>query len=344
MIPAVGARLALAAVGEMLELTGELEQSKYGPQFRVFVQRSLGVQTSRHAARWLQRLDGVGYAIAQRLVNTLGDRLVDALASGDEITLASVHGVSPQKAARIVESFRAIGSSELLEDLQYLDGIGCTQWMANQVAKYAKAIGKTARKILECEPYTLLQVKGLGWSKVDHLARVTGTSELAPARLDAGTLHVLDRQVDQGSTMIRLGHLARVGAEELGVESRYVVEAVQRLAESQRVIRTQAEDVEWIHPMRLYRAERDIYQAARADLGNAQGVTVAPPSDSGVRDADTTTPIQAKKADGLSATQTTIKQSAEVAPLSEVFNTWSGDLNELLDQAAERTANNEVEW
>lgn len=265
LVTIVGDRLGLAEPGERLELEGELEKTeRWGYQFRIERQTSLGIRNAGEAARFLERLDGVGPKLAKAIGAALGEDLVAVLSGELERDLTDIDGVGVERARLILESFQRIGQSGDLEELQFLDGLGATRWMTGQVLKFAKRKKTTPRELLASAPYDLLEVKGLGWNKVDHLARVTGTPAEAPARLEAGSMVVLDEEVDRGSTMIRLGHLMRKSVEALGVEGGPIHDAIQRCAASGRVILSREGETVWVHPKALYRAERLIYKAATA--------------------------------------------------------------------------------
>lgn len=266
LLDVVGDRLGLAAPGERLELEGELEvHPRFGRQLRIARQVSLGIRNAGEATRFLERLDGVGPKLAKALAQELGDDLVAVLSGEVERDLTTIDGIGPERARLILDSFQRVGASGDLEELQYLDGLGCTRWMTSQVLKFAKRRKTTPRELLAEAPYDLLEVKGLGWAKVDHLARVSGTPAEAPARLEAGAIVVLDAEVDKGSTMIRFGHLLRAGAEALGVEGELVEAAIRRCAASGRVVLSREGDSVWVHPRALYRAERLLYKAATAE-------------------------------------------------------------------------------
>lgn len=268
VVTCVGDRLGLAGPEEGLELVGDVEATRYGLQVRVREQTSTGISAAPQAQRWLERLDGVGPALARRIFERFGSSLVEVLSGESWAELCEVSGISPDKARVILESFQEIGQSGDLEQLQYLDGLGATRWEAAQVLKFAKARRLEPSELMRGRPYDLLDAKGLGWAKVDKLARFAGCPPDAPARVEAGTLHVLDEQVQEGSTMIRLGHLMRSSCEALGVGGELVHAAIIRCAGSGRLVLADEDGTTWVHPAALYRAERAIYKAATAGLAH----------------------------------------------------------------------------
>lgn len=266
-ITAVGARLGLAAPGEGLRLRGAWEASAYGHQLRVEEQEAMGVKSAAQAHRWLERLDGVGPRIAQRLAARFGDGIVEVLstppAEGEPDPLLEVDGIGEAAARTIRESWAEIGASGSLEDLRYLDGLGLTRFEVNVVLDLARKRQVEPRALLAEEPYALMTARGFGFKRADVVALKAGVSRHAPARIDAGTLHVALEACD-GDTMLPSGRLVRVASDALGVEPALVVEAVGRLVAAGRLVLTQEQDgPRWVHPAELVQAERSIYRLLR---------------------------------------------------------------------------------
>lgn len=263
----VGDRIGLASAGERLELRGEVDDHpRFGLRFKVTEQRSQGIQSPHEASRWLERLDGVGPVKARALVSRFGADLVDILRGDKPGDLSEVHGVSEAAAKHILESFHALELSGDLESVRYLDGIGCSRWEANKVLEFCARQRPPVkpRQVLEGRPYSLTDQKGLGFAKVDKLARAAGCSPHAPARVEAGVMHQLDEIVQGGSTMVILGRLAREAGEKvLNLPQEAVVDGVTRLAASGKVVLAADERGKtWVHPAWLLRCEREIYRAA----------------------------------------------------------------------------------
>lgn len=291
-VDAVGDRLGLAAAGERLELAGRWDQTRYGTQFRVEEQRSLGLRHPRDARRWLERLDGVGPKLANALWEQFGERLPAILSGDEDQDLTQVPGVGEEVARHIRESFLELKIGGDLESIQYLDSIGATRWEASQILAWCAKRRRKPQEVLEGRPYDLMEVKGLGFKRVDRLARAAGCPALAPARVEAAALHCLGEIVQQGSTMVRLAsgraHLAKLVGELLATDDQELVQAgIERLAARGRVVLTWRGPVCWVQPAELLRAERAIYRAAtgarpRANQTSSLGVQGAagePPQD-----------------------------------------------------------------
>lgn len=266
---AVGDRLGLSSPGERLELRGRFESSKWGLQLKVSEQRSLGIQAPRDACRWLERLSAVGPKRARALYQQFGDDLPQILSGEIEADLTVVSGINDDVERHIRESFAELAISGDLESLRYLDSLQVTRWEAGKIVSFAAKQLLKPRELLEERPYDLMQVKGLGFLKVDKIALAAGCQALAPARLEAAALFQLEEITSEGSTMVPLvasrgGGLVGAVCELLSVSERDLVHAaIQRLAaRGLVVIAADEEGKRWVHPSALLKAERLIYRAA----------------------------------------------------------------------------------
>ena len=265
----VGDRLGMAAPGERLELRGSWDESQYGLQLKIREQLSQGIQEPQEACRWLERLDGVGPKLAQALWGHFGDRLLQVLSGEIEADLTVVHGVGLETEAHIRSSYEGLAISGDLESIRYLDGIGCSRNEATKILKWCAKKRRQPIKVLESAPYDLMQIHGLGWSRVDRIARKAGCPPSAPARVEAATLYVLGEIVREGSTMAALaggreGGLMGLAAAELGQERELVHQAIGRLASRGALVLAKDDRGRtWAHPSALLKAERAIYRSAR---------------------------------------------------------------------------------
>lgn len=271
-LEAVGDRLGLAAAGERLELTGTWERSRFGAralQLKVADQVSQGIQEGDDACRWLERLDAVGPKRARALYARFGDRLPAILSGDEEADLTEVHGISDETERHIRESFAELAISGDLESIQFLAAIKASRWEQGKIIAWCAKKRRRPIEVLQEDPFDLMDVKGLGFAKVDNLARAAGCAPAAPARIEAAVLTQLAAITDRGSTMAPLaggkgGGLVGESLALLGLSDRNLPRAaIQRLAKSGRVvIATDDQGRTLVHPTELLRAERVIYRAA----------------------------------------------------------------------------------
>lgn len=262
----VGPTLGYAAPGERLILEGEwvTDRGKYGKQFKISRQESAGVVDEHEASRWLTRLAGVGPVLAKRIEAHFPGRVLKELQSEPEghDPLLLVEGIGPVLARSIRESWAEVGAAGDPEDLAYLDGIGLTRWEASAVLVLAKQHGEKPQALLESDPYRLMEIHGFGFARADRVAQRSGVSRDAPARVEAGTLHMLE-ELCECDTMVAYGRLVNQSARALEVEGKLVCEALRRMAVDERIVQTLDGKVCWVHLPELLRAEREILRAVR---------------------------------------------------------------------------------
>lgn len=264
-----GGRLGLAEPGEGLRLTGKLELTRFGEQFEIEQQESLGVQSNAQAHRWLERLDGVGPVLARRIYDRFGEGVLELLKAqppdGWPDPLCDVEGLGPTAARTIRESWGRLGASGNPEDLRYLDGLGLTRWETNNVVAYAKQKAVAPRQLLEHDPYSLTEVKGFGWKRTDVVARKAGAAANAPARLDTAAIYQTAELCD-GDTLVQLGRLVAETAKLTGCDEALCLDAIARMARADRLVITQDDrGTRWVHPPELVQAERAIWRVLQRE-------------------------------------------------------------------------------
>lgn len=268
VVTVVGGRIGLTQAGEALRLTGELESHpRFGERFQVTEQASLGIQSAAQAHRWLERLDGVGPRLAERLGARFGERIMEVLETqpgpGVPDPLLDVEGVGPLTAQTIRESWQGLAASGSPEDLRYLDGLGLTHWETNNTIAFAKLQGRGPRELLEQAPYSLTEVKGFGWKRTDVVALKAGASYQAPARLETAAVYALGELCD-GDTLVPLGRLVAEVAKLTGCEESLCLDAVVACSQRDQLVITQDDArMRWVHPPELVQAERAIWRVLR---------------------------------------------------------------------------------
>lgn len=275
----VGGNLGHAAPGERLDLEGELhDDPRWGRQFRIARQSSRGIADDKQAHAWLTRLDGVGPVRARRIYDALGSRpggVIGVLSDRETLPdpLLDVEGITTTIAQTIRESWDRIGLAASAEDLEYLDGLGCSRYEANSVLALARKKQLSPRELLEREPYSLTEAKGFGFVRADRVALKAGVSRMSPARADAAVVHYVGALCsDQGHTMVSRAELVRETATAIGVERAHVSDAVDRVAARGDVVLTRCDEGRaWVHPAELLTAERAVWRLLR---GAAERVEV----------------------------------------------------------------------
>ncbi|MCI0439655.1 MAG: ATP-dependent RecD-like DNA helicase [Chloroflexi bacterium] len=247
--------------GERLLLEGHwLNHSKYGLQFQVFKYTSLLPATANAIRRYLgsKLIKGIGPIMAARLVDRFGDDTLEIIESSPE-RLMDVPGIGPKRAQSIRKAWEA--QREVREVMLFLQGHGVSSGYA---ARIYKTYGQDAISIVNENPYRLAQdIRGIGFKTADSIAATLGIDPQSPFRAQAALEHTLREFAQEGHAFYDSEELIAACAEQLAVPEEQLVEGVEALRASGRVVREE----EAVYLPELYQTERgsaDILKALMA--------------------------------------------------------------------------------
>lgn len=213
LVTAVGA-LGELPEGTSLAIEGQwIDDRRFGRQLRVRSWKEQTPTTIAGIERYLaDTLHGVGPSTARRIVEKFGVTTFQVLLE-TPLRLAEIPGIGSTKATSIANEFRERAQHRHV--MSFLMGHGVT---ASLAARIVKRYGAEAEKIVRTNPYKLAtDVWGIGFRTADAIADKLGIARDAPARLQAGLIHVLREQVEDGHTHVPEEVLLDRGAEILGV-------------------------------------------------------------------------------------------------------------------------------
>jgi exodeoxyribonuclease V alpha subunit len=263
--------------GQPVALIGHFEvHPRFGEQFAV---ESIEIERPEGREAVLAYLssgliDGVGPALAERIVQELGDDALERI-DEDPSCLQGVPGIGPKKAAAIAEALAA--QSSLQDVLLFLTSHGLSPALTNRILE---AYGRDAARQLKNNPYRLAdEVVGIGFKRADEIAHRIGIEPNSIERKCAGLLYALQDAVQRGGhcCLPRSTWLQR-GSELLGLPTESLEPALEDLAEQRRVVveklpglpvMTETEE-EQCYPLRLHLAELGLAQAIE-QLAGVQG-------------------------------------------------------------------------
>ncbi len=231
-VTAVGA-LASVQEGEELHLKGSYEvHPKWGEQFKVVWWYAVLPATVAGIEKYLASglIQGIGPEMARRLVDRFGAETLKIIDDQPE-RLQEVPGVGPKRLKQILTDWQ--GRREMREVLVALQGLGVG--LAHATKIYQK-YGPAAVEVVTTNPYQLaLDIQGLGFLSADRLAGRLNLDPLAPARLAAGLLHVLDTMGSEGHVYVPQDELLEMARELLQVPAPPLARALDQLAREARV-------------------------------------------------------------------------------------------------------------
>jgi exodeoxyribonuclease V alpha subunit len=244
-------------VGETLRVSGRYEQhASYGRRLRVETFTPIIPSTSAGIARYLGSglINGVGPALAQRLVERFGDKTLDVITT-QSARLREVPGIGAQRAQAIAGAVRT--RHEEAELLSFLQSLGLGSALSQRIRQRYGA--ETARVVRE-DPYLMAeQVAGVGFRTADVMANALGYAPDDPRRAAGAILHLLGRAADEGHTFLREPDLDRQ-TRALGVPREQLAPALGELA-ARNLVRLDGDSV---YAPPLYRAEHRVAERLRS--------------------------------------------------------------------------------
>ncbi|MGQ9689068.1 MAG: SF1B family DNA helicase RecD2 [Desulfobaccales bacterium] len=226
--------LAGTREGEELQLKGRYEvHPKWGEQFRVTWWYAVLPATKAGMERYLASglVKGLGPELAKRLVAHFGADTLKVIDNTPE-RLKEVPGIGAKRLQQITRDWQE--HREAREFLVALQGLGLSLGFANKIYKH---YGDQALAVATANPYRLaLDIQGLGFATADRLASRLNLDPLAPARLAAGLLHILETKAGDGHVFTPEEELLQEAGELLKVATDHLKKPLDHLAREGRVV------------------------------------------------------------------------------------------------------------
>ncbi|MBQ6829917.1 MAG: ATP-dependent RecD-like DNA helicase [Clostridia bacterium] len=248
--------------GELLRMTGEwVEHPKFGRQFRVSsCEHALPTDTAS-VLRYLASgaVKGVGPATAHALVEKFGDDTLRVIEEEPQL-MAKVKGITPARAEKIAREYREqFGLREVL--------LAFSQYSLTpaEALRCWKRWGVKTVDTIRDNPY-LLCSSGLyiSFERADAICMSMERAADDSRRVEAGILHVLRHNLNNGHTCLPRNKLVSTAALLLGVSEETVGDVLIDMLHNFVVKEEAIDDRAFVFLPHLYQAER--YIASRISL------------------------------------------------------------------------------
>ncbi len=220
--------------GDVLHLEGDWQQHPtFGRQFRV-VSFKIGYPTTEKSIRnylGSGHIKGIGPEMAARIVARFGRQTL-AVIEDDIQRLRDVKGIGAKRLAQIEAAWTE--HRDLREIMLFLQA---HELPTGHAAKILSHYGQDAVAVLRSNPYRLADdIQGIGFKTADRMARQLDFDPAAPARVEAGLLHLLKESADEGHVYRPRSELEQHLTELLGVDANLMTAAVDRLVARRRLV------------------------------------------------------------------------------------------------------------
>jgi exodeoxyribonuclease V alpha subunit len=252
--------------GEMLSLSGEwVTHPTFGRQLAVTGFEQVMPATAAGVIRFLAsgQIKGIGEGLAGRMVEKFGPEVLEIMEKEPEKLLA-VRGVGKKLLASIKESWA--DRREIRGLMLFLQNYDVPLTYAGRIFQLY-GLGAVAK--LKENPYELARtVRGIGFRTADEMALRLGFDRECPERMEAGILHALAVESDNGHMFVPRDLLLDRAAGLLGPSDRQLLEqGLNRLEERKQVMiepLPEQEIDEAVYLASLYKTERTIASRVQA--------------------------------------------------------------------------------
>ena len=190
-----------ATEGQHIALAGRWETHQdYGRQFKVEYVEIEMPSGAEGLAQFIANhpgVKGIGPSRAAKIAQTFGDDFERVLMISPERIAQAVKVPLPT-----IENLRNvwIASRKFNAAMTWLSAFGLTH---HQVTTLIEKLGNNALAILQSDPYRLMrEIKGLGFKKIDQIARKMGTAKEHQPRIRAGILHCIHEALGEGDCWV----------------------------------------------------------------------------------------------------------------------------------------------
>ena len=175
--------------GTEFELDGQWEMSKFGRQFAFSTARLITNQLFYFLAKVVK---GLGEKLAHRLLDHYGEKKLLLILENEPEKLLEFKGIKEKKLRLIKSSWEKQKNLRALSEFLLPHGI-----TPNLLVRIFNAFGDEAGKKIRDNPYSLTEIRGVGFKTADTIAQKLGIPFASVHRVEAAIHHLLLEAGDQ---------------------------------------------------------------------------------------------------------------------------------------------------
>ncbi|MDP0498592.1 MAG: ATP-dependent RecD-like DNA helicase [Verrucomicrobiota bacterium JB022] len=253
--------------GETLRLRGDwINHPQHGKQFKFKEYQSELPSNVQGIRKYLGSglIPGIGKVYADKIVDHFGADTFKVI-EHDSGRLREVPGIGPKRAVEIKQAWDEQHAQRQV--LLFLQSYGVGNALC---LKLIKRYGTQAGDVIRANPYQVArEVDGIGFLTADRIAQNLGFALDAPARLDAGLLHVLGEAETEGHTAMPAEDLRQKTTELLGVAADLIGHRINDRIVAKELI--YLKDAGLIQSIYLSRAEERITDSLQRLISSPSG-------------------------------------------------------------------------
>lgn len=225
--------LAFLRIGEVIKANGQfVDNEKYGEQFKVesfeYVKASGIAEITALLSSGI--IKGVSTKIAERIVDTFGEKTIDILDNTPE-RLAEVPKIAQKTIQKITQTWQE--KKDLRELVAFLYPYGIAM---SFIYRLFKLYGANSKAVISQNPYKLIEdMRGVGFLKADQIAKAIGFTD-DYRRTRAAIIHTLREAESDGDVYLPKEELLKRCGELVKCEETAVSFSLDYLINEQVVI------------------------------------------------------------------------------------------------------------
>ena len=246
--------------GDRIEVVGDLiYHDKYGEQINVKNVRLKKPSDRESIIKYLAsgNIKGIGKKTAEAIYDIFGKESLDILYKNPD-KLLKVEGIGKKKLADIKLSAEETRDSR--KSLEFLQSLRISY---NLSMKIYNKYGENTIDIVKSNPYKLIEdIKGIGFSMADNLARNMQMESNSPFRISAGLRYVIDYEADfNGHTSLEITYLIDEASSLLKADTNLISAQIEADLLSGKLELVEIEEKSYVYSKSLYKAEKSVAMA-----------------------------------------------------------------------------------
>lgn len=196
---------------------------------------------------------GVGEATARSIVERFKEASFDILENNPE-RLSEIRGISAKKAKKIGEEYNRQFTVRSL--LISLSGLGLT---TQESLLAFETFGVAAKEMVETDPYALCEAEnGISFERAEAIANSLPVSPSSERRIEAGIIHIIRYNFNNGHTCIPLEKIFAPASSLLEESRDRIEEVIDLIIENKRLILKKLSGKDFLFIPEAYHAEMGI--------------------------------------------------------------------------------------